>query len=83
MPGDIEENYQQQLYFMKNLEQFINKLTAEKDDFKHHLVVIYSLLEEDETAAVSNYTEELAGQIHLVLVLSIFLYLVLVLSFLL
>ncbi len=55
----IEEHYQQQLYYMENLEQLIYKLKSERHDFNHHLGVIYGLLEEDETAAVSEYTGKL------------------------
>jgi sensor histidine kinase YesM len=57
----IEANYQQQLYYMENLEQLIYRLKAERHDFNHHLGVIYGLLEDREIEAVRNYTQKLVN----------------------
>jgi len=55
----IEEYYQQQLYYMENLEELIFKLKSERHDFKHQLGVIYGLLEEKEFDKLRNYTKKL------------------------
>jgi two-component system, LytTR family, sensor histidine kinase AgrC len=57
----IEEHYQQQLYYMENLEQLIYRLKAERHDFNHHLGVIYGLLEGREIDKVRNYTKKLVN----------------------
>jgi two-component system sensor histidine kinase AgrC len=57
----IEANYQQQLYYMENLEQLIYRLKAERHDFNHHLGVIYGLLEDREIEDVRNYTKRLVN----------------------
>jgi sensor histidine kinase YesM len=57
----IEEHYQQQLYYMENLEQLIYRLKAERHDFNHHLGVIYGLLEGQEIDKVRNYTRKLVN----------------------
>jgi signal transduction histidine kinase len=57
----IEANYQQQLYYMENLEQLIYRLKAERHDFNHHLGVIYGLLEDREIEAVRNYAQKLVN----------------------
>jgi hypothetical protein len=57
----IEEHYQQQLYYMENLEQLIYRLKAERHDFNHHLGVIYGLLEGQEIDNVRNYTKKLVN----------------------
>jgi two-component system sensor histidine kinase AgrC len=57
----IEANYQQQLYYMENLERLIYRLKAERHDFNHHLGVIYGLLKDREIEAVRNYTQKLVN----------------------
>ena len=51
----IEEQYQQQLYYMESLEELIYKLKSERHDFNNHLGVIYGLLESGESDKASSY----------------------------
>lgn len=51
----IGEHYQQQLYYMENLEQLIYKLKSERHDFNNHLGVLYGLLEGGETDKARRY----------------------------
>ena len=57
----IKENYQQQLYYMENLEQLIYRLKAERHDFNHHLGVIYGLLENQDIDKAGNYVKKLVN----------------------
>jgi len=57
----IEEHYQQQFYYMENLEALIYKLKAERHDFNNHLGVIYGLLEGRETDKAGDYTRKLVN----------------------
>ncbi|MGD8400960.1 MAG: GHKL domain-containing protein [Bacillota bacterium] len=57
----VEAYYQQQLYYMENLEQLIYRLKAERHDFNHHLGVIYGLLEDREIEDARNYTQKLVN----------------------
>jgi len=51
----IEEQYQQQLYYMKNLENLIDKLKSERHDFSNHLGVMYGLLELGDAQSAKGY----------------------------
>ena len=55
----IEEQYQQQLYYMESLEELIYKLKSERHDFNNHLGVIYGLLESGESDKASSYVTRL------------------------
>jgi sensor histidine kinase YesM len=55
----IEEQYQQQIYYMENLEQLIYKLKSERHDFNNHLGVIYGLLSGGETDKAGGYVMQL------------------------
>jgi two-component system, LytTR family, sensor histidine kinase AgrC len=55
----INENYRQQLYYMKNLEELIDRLKSERHDFNHHLGVIYGLLESGESNKAGEYASRL------------------------
>jgi two-component system, LytTR family, sensor histidine kinase AgrC len=55
----IEEQYRQQIYYMKNLEQAIFKLKSERHDFNHHIGVIYGLLEGRESGEALEYVARL------------------------
>lgn len=55
----INENYRQQLYYMKNLEELIDRLKSERHDFNHHLGVIYGLLESGESDKAGEYASRL------------------------
>ncbi|HOO27883.1 MAG TPA: GHKL domain-containing protein [Lachnospiraceae bacterium] len=57
--SSIEEHYRQQLYYMKNLEEVIDKLRSERHDFNHYLGVIYGLLETKETEKAGTYVSQL------------------------
>jgi two-component system, LytTR family, sensor histidine kinase AgrC len=49
------ENYLRQLYYMKNLEELIDRLKSERHDFNHHLGVIYGLLESENPDKAGEY----------------------------
>lgn len=55
----IEEQYRQQLYYMENLEELIDKLKSERHDFNNHLGVIYGLLENGEANQAMVYGDQL------------------------
>jgi two-component system sensor histidine kinase AgrC len=62
----IEENYLQQSYYMKNLEELTDRLKSERHDFNHHLGVIYGLLESGEADKAGEYASRLvktAGEV--------------------
>ena len=55
----IEQNYQQQLYYMETLEGVIYRLKSERHDWSNHLGVIYGLMENDESEKAEAYTSTL------------------------
>jgi hypothetical protein len=55
----IEENYLQQLYYMNNLEELIDRLKSERHDFNNHLGVIYGLLEAGDADKAGIYVSQL------------------------
>lgn len=55
----LEENYQQQLYYMETLEELIEKLKSERHDYNQHLGVVYGLLEGEEIDRVKQYARTL------------------------
>lgn len=55
----IEEQVEQQLYYMENLDEVIFKLKSERHDFNNHLGVIYGLLENGESSQAAAYAKEL------------------------
>lgn len=55
----IEEQYRQQVYYMKNLDEVIDKLKSERHDFNNHLGVIYGLLENGEEDRGKAYAKQL------------------------
>jgi hypothetical protein len=59
----IEEQNKQQIYYMKNLEEIIYKLRAERHDYNNHLGVVYSLLEMEDVDSARLYTTQLVEKV--------------------
>ena len=57
----ISQHYNQQLYYMENLEAVIDRLRAERHDFNNHLGVIYGLLKTGGSDEAVAYTEQLVN----------------------
>ncbi len=55
----INENYRQQLYYMENLEELIDRLKSERHNFNHYLGVIYGLLESGDSGKAGEYASRL------------------------
>jgi len=55
----ISWHYNQQLYYMENLEAVISRLRSERHDFNNHLAVIYGLLETEERDRAEAYVSQL------------------------
>lgn len=55
----IEEQVRQQLYYMENLDEVIDKLKSDRHDFNNHLGVLYGLLENGEPDQARAYAKEL------------------------
>lgn len=55
----IEDQVRQQVYYMENLDEVIDKLKSDRHDFNNHLGVIYGLLENKDPGRAADYAKAL------------------------
>lgn len=58
-----EDAYKKQLFYMKNMEEAIDSIRAQRHDFKNHISCIYGLLMLEKNKEALEYTKKFTNQI--------------------